>query len=108
MRGSDINSPLQFSGKGTWSSQPVRLAQGSYRLEYRFPAAVLARLGLVSAIDGADDTLFIKSGSGVVGFDAAAQGRYIVQVQPADESAEWQLEIRRVERFRADDAEKGD
>lgn len=93
MKGSDINSPLQFSGKGTWSSQPVRLAQGSYRLEYRFPASALVRLGLVSMIDGEDDTLLIKSGSGVVGFDVASQGRYIVLVQPADESAEWRLEI---------------
>jgi hypothetical protein len=98
-------SPLHLADRGTWSSKPILLAAGSYRLAYHFPAEVPVRLGLISSFDGEDTTLLIKSGSGVEGFELEGAS-YILQVQPADDSAEWHLELQRVRRLSRDESEQ--
>ena len=100
----EVDAPVQFEGTGTWSSKPVALAAGSYRIAYRFPVDVLVRVGLVSSLDGEDVTLLIKSGSGVEGFDLEGAA-YIVQVQPADERAHWRIDLQRVKRLRQEEFE---
>ena len=96
--GHEPDDPLQFEGRGTWSSQPIPLAAGSYRIAFRFPADVTVRLGLLSSSDGEECTLLIKSGSGVAGFELESAS-YIVQVQPADEGVAWQIEIQRMKQL---------
>jgi hypothetical protein len=91
--------PARFAGKGTWSSKPITLEPGEYRLLYQFSSGVPVRVGLVSSFDGEDETLLIKSGSGVEGFGVSAGGRYIFEIQPADESAEWKIEYQHLTRF---------
>lgn len=93
--------PARFSGKGTWSSKPITLEPGEYRLLYQFSSGVPVRVGLVSSFDGEDETLLIKSGSGVEGFGVSAGGRYIFEVQPADEAAEWKIEYQHLTRYGA-------
>lgn len=99
------DSALHLEGKGAWSSKPILLAAGSYRIAYHFPADVPVRLGLISSLDGEDMTLLIKSGSGVEGF-ALESASYILLVQPAAESAVWQIELRRLWRPQGDDSEQ--
>lgn len=96
--GREPDAPLQFSGTGTWNSKPIRLTAGSYRLSYHFPANVPVRIGLLSSLDGEDATLLIKSGSGVEGFELEAAS-YVIQVQPADESADWQIDLQPLKRL---------
>ena len=96
----DRDVPQQFKGKGTWSSKPTQLEPGEYRLRYDFSFGAV-RVGLVSSFDGENETLLIKSGSGVEGFGVMAGGRYIFEVQPADESAEWKIEYQHLTRYGA-------
>jgi hypothetical protein len=97
----DRDVPLHFAGKGTWSSKPIPLEPGDYRLGYQFSSGVPVRVGLVSSFDGEDETLLIKSGNGVEGFAVDANGRYILEVQPADEATEWQIVFQHVSRYGA-------
>jgi hypothetical protein len=90
--------PIHFTGKGTWSSKPIELASGQYRLRYDFSSGAPVRVGLVSSLDGEDETLLIKSGSGVEGFNVEEGGRCVVQVQPADEQMEWVIEFQHLTR----------
>lgn len=96
----DHDVPQQFTGKGTWSSKPIQLEPGNYRLRYAFWAGAV-RVGLVSSFDGDNETLLIKSGSGVEGFSVEAGGRYIFEVQPADETTEWSIEYQHLTRYGA-------
>jgi hypothetical protein len=100
-----LENPLHLADRGTWSSKPILLAAGSYRLAYHFPAEVPVRVGLISSFDGEDTTLLIKSGSGVEGFELEGAS-YILQVQPADDSTVWQIELRRLWRPQGDDSEQ--
>jgi hypothetical protein len=63
------------------------------------------RVGLVSSADGLDETLLIRSGSGVEGFSVEASGRYVLQVQPADEQVEWSIEFQHLTRYGVLDTE---
>jgi hypothetical protein len=96
----NLDIPQQFKGKGTWSSKPIQLEPGDYRLRYEFSSGAV-RVGLVSSFDGEDETLLIKSGNGVEGFGVEAGGRYIFEVQPADETAEWTIEYQHLTRYGA-------
>ena len=97
----DRDVPMRFAGKGTWSSKPIQLEVGEYRLLYQFSSGVPVRVGLVSSFDGEDETLLIKSGNGVEGFGVAAGGRYVFAVEPADESTEWKIEYQHLSRYGA-------
>lgn len=101
----DRDVPERFAGKGTWSSKPIQLEPGEYRLLYQFSSGVPVRVGLVSSFDGEDETLLIKSGSGVQGFGVAGGGRYIFEVQPADEATEWKIEYQHLTRYGASNDE---
>ena len=93
------DQPIHFAESGTWSSRPLSLESGNYRLRYDFSAGMPVRVGLVSSLDGSDETLLITSGSGVEGFSINEAGSYVVQVQPADESVEWQIELQHLTRY---------
>jgi hypothetical protein len=90
--------PARFTGKGTWSSKPIQLEPGQYRLLYAFSSGAV-RIGLVSSFDGEDETLLIKSGKGVEGFTVGTGGRYLFVVQPAQEAAEWQIEYQHLTHY---------
>lgn len=79
-----------LSGSGTILSDPLQLAAGNYRIDYQFATAT--RVALVDA--NGDETLFIKSGTGAEPLTIAASGRYRFLVEPADETAAWQLAYR--------------
>jgi hypothetical protein len=91
--------PRHFAGKGTWSSKPLGLSPGDYRLRYDFSSGMPVRVGLVSSLDGEDETLLIKSGNGVEGFTVEQDGRYVLQVQPADEQLQWTIEFQHLSRY---------
>lgn len=91
----DHTLSLQFKGVGSWNSKPITLTEGSYRLDYHFPDAVMVRVGLIFMSDAAEETLLIKSGRGAEEF-AVDGGRYLFQVQPIDENAAWQIDCRRI------------
>lgn len=92
------DTALRFRGTGTWSSQPLLLPGGDYRITYQFPEGTLVRVGIISSASGDDETLLIKQGSGVESV-TLENGRYVLKVQPADESTAWQLECQRIQRL---------
>jgi hypothetical protein len=64
-----------------------------YKLEYRFPPNVLISVRIIDTHDG-DDVLFIKSGEGAEALEIGTDSRFIIEIEPAEEDARWQIEIR--------------
>ena len=83
-----------LQGRGSESSNPRALARGAYRLAYTFPPNVLTRVRILDLRDGGEIAHLVRSGSGQAAFTIPADGRYIVAVDPADDSAPWQIAIR--------------
>jgi hypothetical protein len=90
------SEPVSFSRKGTYASDAMRLEAGVYKIEYQFPETSLVKVDLISAADGETETIALKTGSGSLAFTVRAPGRFIVQVEPVDEAADWSFEFRRI------------
>lgn len=80
----------EFHGRGTHTTEPLKLAAGRCRIDYQFDAPT--RLALVSS--GDEETLLIKSGVGSAEFEVAEAGRYRLLVEPAEAGAAWQINYR--------------
>jgi len=88
--------PVRMSNKGTFASDALKLETGVYKFEYQFPESSSVKVDLISATDGDTETIALKSGSGSVAFTVHQPGKYVVQVEPVDEAANWSFEFRRV------------
>lgn len=83
---------LQFQGKGRQSTRSFLLAAGRYKLRYRFPENQSIKVELLDDVDEDDETLLIKSGTGEIEF-AVENGRYLLDIEPQDDEADWKIEI---------------
>jgi hypothetical protein len=90
------NKPFDFQGVGAQTTRTVKLEAGDYRVRYLFPDNVLVKVELLGADDGDGEVIVLKSGSGEAAFSIGAAGRYLLDVDPQDEEAEWTLEISRL------------
>ncbi len=90
------NAPLQFKGVGAQSTRPFKLEAGDYKIRYRFPEGVLVKVELLGAEDGDGEIIVLKSGRGEAGFTVISAGRYLLDIEPPDDDADWKLEINRL------------
>jgi hypothetical protein len=88
--------PVKLSGQGTHASDALGLESGVYRIAYRFPPEVLIAVKLIAVDDAAEHTVLVKRGEGSHTFSVDTAGRYVVQVEPQDDHAGWELEYRRL------------
>jgi hypothetical protein len=86
----------RFSGRGTTTLEAPELIAAQYRLDYAFPDAVLVKIELVEVATGSSELILLKSGSGVEGFVVETTGRYLFEVEPPDETADWSFSIKPV------------
>jgi hypothetical protein len=86
---------IQLSGRGTFATEALTLYRGVYRAEYQFPAGQLVEVKCIHVQSGEIQLLFGMKGSGSITFQFEADGRYALQIEPADngDRAAWQLEL---------------
>lgn len=89
----DETQPLRLRGRGSETTRALRLESGQYNLTYAFPDDVLISVTQLNLRDGDRETLTITRGSGAITFEVPAAGSYALRVEPADESAAWQMTI---------------
>lgn len=85
--------PIHLEGAGC-DSKPLDLQAGTYKLRYRFPEQVLVKVDLWHG--GDSETVVLKRGEGESSFVVARDGRYTLDIAPADESSPWALDITRL------------
>lgn len=79
-------------GRGNYTSPPVMLDQGSYRLEYRFPEEfVTVRIVQTGMTETAYTTW--RSGNGALLFGLSESSEYSVHVLPSSADDEWEIKI---------------
>ena len=83
--------PIHLRGEGNYSTEPIHLDRGMYRIFYQFPDDVLVKVDLIR--DGDADTLLLKRGKGVESFAIEVPGHYIIAIAPADEISGWDVEF---------------
>ncbi|MBI1257324.1 MAG: hypothetical protein GC204_07630 [Chloroflexi bacterium] len=86
--GAHAQSEGKLSGLGSFTSAPLELAEGSYRIDYEFNT--LTRLVLLDA-KGDEKNLFIKRNVGTKPLEIPETGRYCFLVKPVDEEAWWRI-----------------
>ena len=83
-----------LSGKGTTASDTVDLMPGVYKFEYQFPAGEMVKIDLINVMDADTETVVLKSGSGSVAMSVEVGGRYLFQIDPANEATTWAFSCR--------------
>ncbi|MBC7813090.1 MAG: hypothetical protein H7175_18175 [Burkholderiales bacterium] len=90
LRGTEFS----LRGTGTMASDTVELMAGVYKFEYTFPAGEMVKIDLINVDDADTETVVLKSGSGSVAMSVEVGGRYVFQVDPANESTAWSFTCR--------------
>jgi hypothetical protein len=88
--------PVTLSGQGAHASDALELDSGVYRIAYRFPPEVLIAVKLIAVDDAEEHAVLVKRGEGSHTFSVETAGRYVVQVEPQDDHARWEVEYRRL------------
>lgn len=86
---------LAFAGQSEFRTDSFDLESGTYKLLYWFPEAVMVKVELYSAGGDDHETLVMKRGTGEVSI-SVEKGRYFCVIEPAEEPAEWEIEISRL------------
>lgn len=89
-----ISEPLEFRSRGTFASDMLPLTPGVYKLEYNFPAGMLTSVRLINVNTNDNELLFVKSGSGSSVLNVDLPGRYVLQIEPDEDNALWQLDVK--------------
>lgn len=90
LRGTEFS----LKGKGTTASDTVEFMAGVYKFEYEFPAGEMVKIDLINADDAETETVVLKSGAGSVAMTVEVGGRYVFQVDPANETTAWAFTCR--------------
>ena len=91
-----FNEVIAFAGDAAFETQRFHLEAGRYKLMYWFPAAVLVKVELFSAVGDEHEVIALKQGKGAAEFAVAAPGHYFCVIEPAQDDAEWEVEISRL------------
>jgi len=87
------SKPFRKSGKGSFASDGLFLNTGVYRLQYKFPPTSPVALKLISIEDAEEVPILIKSGAGSHAFRIDKNGRYVVNLDPTNDSLNWEFEF---------------
>lgn len=86
--------PFRKSGTGSYASEGVQLYAGMYRMEYTFASSVAVKL---LRIDSAEEQPILnKTGTGSHAFRVKAAGRYVVAIDPTDNTQPWEVAFRQL------------
>ena len=89
----DFNGVIAFAGNSDFETQHFRLEAGRHKLMYWFPEAVLVKVELFSAAGDDHDVIVLKQGEGAVEFAVTSPGKYFLMIEPAQDDADWEIEI---------------
>jgi hypothetical protein len=85
---------LHFSGRGEDRVEAHELIEGTYRIDYQFPAGPPIKVELIEGTTGSSEAILIRSGSGTDAFVVQRAGRHILVIEPLDADAAWTFSIR--------------
>jgi hypothetical protein len=86
--------PVRLQGKGIHTSEPIHLEVGTYKVVYQFPDDVLVKVDLGAG--GDSETILLKRGAGEASFAVELDGSFVFEIAPADDTAEWEMDITRL------------
>lgn len=92
----EFNDIIAFSGDAAFETQRFRLEAGRHKLMYWFPEAMPVKVELFSAAGDDHDVIALKQGEGAVEFAVGSAGDYFCVIEPAQDDAEWEIEISRL------------
>src|SRR5262249_14688184 len=92
----EFGTVIAFEGNESFETEEFPLKAGEYKLAYWFPEGVMVKVELFSANGVDSEVIALKSGEGATTFSVAADGRYFCMIDPAEDEAEWEIEISRL------------
>lgn len=88
--------PFKQSGKGAFASDALTLYSGVYRVEYRFPPGAPVTATLINIENKGEIPVISKAGVGSHALRLPRNGRYVLNIDPSDETLAWEIELKQL------------